>query len=256
MASIEDLYFQGEAWRGNCSGLSIGAATCPSPSIPGQASGHVFLGQPTHNLWQCGCPKRCCPPNKHLGSVLWLPMTTEAQAWRSTSPHWGMPCLLQVGVTSREFKWLTLPSFIFFFSLFWKPDIKDWDTQKQLQIRERSEHDHIHSGKGSEKNLQIIAQAEPQHRQLTITNKQNQKQLQDNQQAVWKGEKLISKVTWLLDSNVQLSNNKKKNKKHTKKWESMAHSKEKIKSTATVLEKDPTAVILGKGLEQLSWRCS
>ena len=32
----------------------------------------------------------------------------------------------------------------------------------------------------------------------------------------------------------------------------MAHSKEKIKSTATVLERDPTAVILGKGLKQLS----
>lgn len=32
----------------------------------------------------------------------------------------------------------------------------------------------------------------------------------------------------------------------------MAHSKEKIKSTTTVLEKDLTAVILGKGLEQLS----
>lgn len=62
-------------------------------------------------------------------------------------------------------------------------------------MRERSEHDHIHSGKRSEKNLQIIAQAEPQHTQLTITNKQNQKQLQDNQQALWKGEKLISKVT-------------------------------------------------------------
>ena len=62
-------------------------------------------------------------------------------------------------------------------------------------MREKSEHDHIHSGKGSEKNLKIIAQAEPQHRQPIITNKQNQKQLQNNQQALWKGENLISKVT-------------------------------------------------------------
>lgn len=46
---------------------------------------------------------------------------------------------------------------------------------------------------------------------------------------------LISKVTPLLDSNVQCLKKKKKNHKAHK--ESIAHSKEKNKSTATVPEK-------------------
>ena len=56
---------------------------------------------------------------------------------------------------------------------------------------------------------------------------------------------LISRVTTLLDSNVQFST---KNERHSKRQETMAHSKEK-KTTETVPEKDLMADLLPKDFE-------
>lgn len=115
MASIEDLYFQGQAWTGNCSEISIGAAPTPHSQSQGRHLCICFWGNLHTTRDSLADPKSLS--STYLGSGLWLPMTTQVQA-KNRLPHYGMPLLLQVEVTSRDFKWLAPPPSSFSFPSF------------------------------------------------------------------------------------------------------------------------------------------